>query len=135
MNALASNTSHWKHAEFEKTLAGCPIPKSGEVWDPVIGSGPFRPYMVPKGVLVADGVLVMMRLYYELLFNVSGITLADLQQIHGLDQKGRAQRLETKTQRSHGSTVYDVNNNLMTIDGTAMRGNRSIRCHKTSRVY
>lgn len=76
VNAVASRTSQWKHAQFEKSPAGCPIPKEGEVWDPVIGAGPFRPYMVPKGVPVADGVLVMMRLYSQLPFNISGMTLA-----------------------------------------------------------
>lgn len=126
VNALASNTSHWKDVGFDKTPVGCPIPKVGEGWDPVISSRPFRPYIAPKGVLVADGVLVMMRLYYELPSNVSGITLADLQQINGFDQQGRVQRLEMKTQRAHESTVLDVNGNLMTIDGTVMRGNKAL---------
>ncbi|OBT63642.1 hypothetical protein VE03_07297 [Pseudogymnoascus sp. 23342-1-I1] len=124
VKTMVATTPQWKLVEFEKTPAGCPIPKKGEVWDPVIGAGPFRPYMVPKGVAVADGVLVMMRLYYELPFEVSGITLAELQKIHGLTQRGRIQRQATKTKRDNGSTVYDVDGNLMTIDETVMRGNK-----------
>lgn len=59
----SSRVKQWKLVEFEKTPAGFPVPKEGEVWDPVIGAGPFRPYMVPKGVAVSDGVLIMLRLY------------------------------------------------------------------------
>ncbi|KFY51907.1 hypothetical protein V496_08738 [Pseudogymnoascus sp. VKM F-4515 (FW-2607)] len=121
---LARKIPQWKFFEFEKTPAGCPIPEEGEVWDPVIGAGPSRPYMVPKGVTVADGVLVMMRLYYELPFEFSGITLVELQKIHGLTKGGRIQRLATKTKRDNGSTVYDVDGNLMKIDETVMRGNK-----------
>lgn len=122
---LASKVEQWKLVEFERTPAGCPISKEGEVWDPVIGAGPFRPYMAPKGVAVADGVLVMMRFYYELPTSVSGITLADLQKIHGFTQRGRIQRRVTKTPRDNGSTVYDADGNLMTIDETVMRGNKT----------
>ena len=119
---LASRVEQWKLVEFEKTPAGCPIPKEGEAWDPVIGAGPFRPYMVPKGVAVADGVLVMIRLYCKLPYNISDIAQVDLQKIHGFTRKGRIQRQLAKTPRDSGSIVYDVDGNLMTIDETVMRG-------------
>jgi hypothetical protein len=125
VGAVASRTSQWKRAAFEKTPAGCPIPKEGELWDPVIGAGPFRPYMVPKRVPVADGVLVMMRLYYQLPFNISGITLAELQEIEGFSQTGKIQPEVVEERRYNGSTVYDVDGKIMTIDEVVMRGNNA----------
>jgi hypothetical protein len=126
VNAIASRAQQWKHVKFEKTPAGCPIPKEGEIWDPVIGAGPFRPYMVPKGVPVADGVLVMMRLYYQLPPSISGITLAELQEIDGFSQTGKIEPEVVDTRRYNGSTVYDVDGKIMTIDEVVMRGNSAL---------
>lgn len=111
---ISARVPQWKLVEFEKTPAGCPIPKEGKIWDPIIGAGPFCPYMVPKGVAVNDGVIAMMHLYYKLPFEIHGITKDWLRNIH---------RFVKKT-TNNGHTVYDADGNLMTIDGRVMRGNK-----------
>ncbi|OBT92824.1 hypothetical protein VE01_09083 [Pseudogymnoascus verrucosus] len=98
--------------------------------DPVIGGGPFRPYMVPRGVPVSDGVLVMMRLFSLLPFQVYGASRSDLQKIHGFTKTGTMQRRDSgadglaKLPQNNGSTVYDAGDYLITIDQTVMRGDK-----------
>ncbi|KFY70796.1 hypothetical protein V498_10212, partial [Pseudogymnoascus sp. VKM F-4517 (FW-2822)] len=106
----ASEVEPWQVIEYHDAPEWCRVPKNGEVWDPVIGGGPFRPYMVPKGVPISDGALLMMRLFSVLPFKFDGASLADLQKIHGFTKTGTIQRKDSgadgtaKTPMENGST-------------------------------
>lgn len=91
--------------------------------------------MVPKGVAVADGVLLMMRLYSGL---PSGPSRGDLQKICGFTLKGTIRRRQgsgaggiSEEPSGNGSTVYDSDGNLMTLDHTVMRGNSAADATRT----
>ncbi|KFY26048.1 hypothetical protein V493_04292 [Pseudogymnoascus sp. VKM F-4281 (FW-2241)] len=119
---LVYRVAQWKVVEFEKTPAGCPIPKKGEIWDPVIGAGPFRPYMVPKGAAVSEGVQLMLKLYDSLPFRINEATQLDLQKLRGTT---RHKKPGVDVAAVGGAAVYDADGNLMTINMVVMRGNKA----------
>ncbi|KAL5350870.1 hypothetical protein ACLOAV_004441 [Pseudogymnoascus australis] len=51
---------------YERTLARCPCPPKGGVWNPELGSSPLRPWMIPRDCLTADWVVSALRILSKL---------------------------------------------------------------------
>ncbi|OBT57245.1 hypothetical protein VE04_04663 [Pseudogymnoascus sp. 24MN13] len=115
---------------YEKTPAGCPV-TPGQLWNPVLGSGPFRVKMVPEGCPLSDGVSSFLVLLpndgprmiatshlakYKYNFNKKGHIRK-----HFFSKSPLAMDMDHKIGKC-GYALRDATGKIMNIDSIIMRG-------------
>lgn len=113
----------WKAVEYAKTPAGCPAkPGSEDIWDPVFGSSPFRYEMVPHGCQLSDAAVIMLKLQS----NDDEFDPKSLSEFKGFNKNGciitSKGTIKRRKQTRCGSTLRDLDGDLMTVEGIVMRG-------------
>lgn len=123
---------------YALTAAGFPVDPAGEkLWNPHLGSSPIRVEMIPKTQPLAHAIMQLLKLWSELpvdhelhlpvkaLASYRGFIRTGAFQVKASPGKGaktKKEKLERDNPRKNGATLYDVNNDLITIDGTVLRG-------------